>query len=171
MTEVATQQKKRIDQLTVDERARIAHDSFYEYVKGVPYAELGRRFDLTPRTIKRLIMEYSAFIREEKPDTKSVNEEAYRTILRKAMDIIDNPAGHPALLQAKSYEAAIQSLTRLDKLGGHEAPTQTINWEGGETLLEMVTRRFGGRGGDDVSAMDDAKLYEDEIVDAEIVDD
>lgn len=174
MTDNLPQKRRKLSELTVDEKAKISHDSFYEWAKGVPYSELSRRHNIAPQTIKKLIIEYSAFIREEKPDTKAANEEAYRYLLGKAVGILerlDDPSVS-ALLKAKAFESANSSLTRLDKLGGHEAPTTNIN-VGGETLSDIVTKMFGpGGAGETISPMDMGMVVdaEESIEDADVVE-
>lgn len=164
--------RRRVDQLSPNEKAKLAHDAFYGWAtKGKSYKKLGEELDLATSAVKKLIQEYSAFVRENKPDTKAANEEAYRYILSKAVEIIDNEDHEkiPVLVKAKAFEAAIQSLTRLDKLGGHEAPTTNINVDG-QTFKDIITQHFApGGDGENVSPMDTAAI-QDDVIEGEVVD-
>jgi hypothetical protein len=119
---------------------------------------------MEPKSVKKLIDEHAAFERNSGSDTKMANYQAYRFIQGKAAEIIENPQGHPALLQAKAYEAFIQATTRMDKLGGHEAPTMqgTIP---GETVADLIRKAYAEGGLEGISPRDHG------IVEAEVIDD
>lgn len=163
--------KRKMTDLEPAEKARISHDAFYAWAtQGATYKSLSEKHNLSLKAVKQCIMEYSAFIREERPDTKAANMEAYRWLQMKAAHIIENLDNYPQLVATKAFEAYIQSLTRLDKLGGHEAPTTNVNVDG-ETLAEMIQKKFGAANpSGDISPVD-AGMVEDEIVEGEVVED
>lgn len=160
--------------LTKHEKAEIAHDMFIEHGKGKSYKKLSEKYGLTPYAVKELVLEYGAYLQKSRGFTKEANIEGYNFILEEAAEIITNPEGRPALVQAKAYEAFIQALTRKDKLLGHEAPTHNINTKG-ESLMDVVRQKFGADGEQEgVSPMDSGRVgrVEDEmIIDAEFIDD
>lgn len=165
--------KRRLTDLTKEERADIGHEVFVAHGKGSSYRALAKQYNITEYAVKDLVIEYGAYLQKSRGYTKEANIEGYNFILENAAKIIENPEGHPALVRAKAYEAFIQSLTRKDKLLGHEAPTHNINTKG-ESLIDIVRQKFGADGDQEgISPMDSAHVgeAEDEILDAEVIDD
>jgi hypothetical protein len=156
--------------LSVDERAELGYDLFLENAKGKSVSALARDHGLNRESAQTLINEHAAFERATGGDSKMANIAVYKFILEKATEIMENPQGHPALLQAKSFEAAIQAATRLDKLGGHEAPTMHGEIPQ-DTIRDMMERAQASGDFDDISPMDQGKVYrEDEVIeDAEVI--
>lgn len=161
-----------IRDLSIDERANLAYDLFVSWSKGQSLNALARANGMDPGSVKTLVDEHAAFERANGGDSKMANINVYRFILEKASGIIENPAGHPALLQAKAYEAAIQAATRLDKLGGHEAPTMHGEIPQ-ETIKDLIQRAAMDDTFGNISPMEQGKVYGEEeyIVEGEIVDD
>lgn len=162
----------RLHELSLDERAELSYDLFIEWSKGKSISALAREKGLNRQSCKNLIDEHAAFERATGGDSKMANVAVYKFILEKATAIMENPQGHPALLQAKSFEAAIQAATRLDKLGGHEAPTMHGEIPQ-ETIRDMLERGSKAGDFDNISANDQAKVHREEeyIVEGEVVDD
>jgi hypothetical protein len=162
---------KRIDQLTPKERAEFSVFCARQYTRGVNYSEMSRQTGLTTGAVKKLIQEHAAYIKEARPDTKSLQEETYRQLYGELADIDPTDGTVPALVRSTAIQGRIQLLTRLDKILGHEAPTTSISVEG-KTLLDVAQQFYGPGGqGEGVSPMDTAAVYEGEIVDAEVVND
>lgn len=166
----AKKNHRDLRQLSPDAKAYIAHECFISYSKGETWKSMVEKHNITRHAAQVLVAEYAAMVREARPDTRTTNEEAYRFILKKAMDIIeDDKFEGGVLVKAKAFEAAIQSLTRLDKLGGHEAPNVNVNLEG-QSLADVIQNIYGPDGPmDGVSPEDNAMLAED-IEDADIVE-
>ncbi len=169
--------RRRLTELSQDERAQISHDAFYSWAKGRgTFASLSRKHNVTPYAIKKLIEGYAAFVRTEHPDAKAGSIEAYRWLQGKTAEIIDRleDPSIAVLVKAKAIEGFIQATTRLDKIHGTEAPTGVVVGDAsGESLSQVVQRMFGGANPDTVSPMDDAavgKEMDDDIEDAEIVE-
>lgn len=174
--------RRHLDKLSPDEKATIAHDCFKDYSQGFTWKSMTDKWQITRHAAQVLVAEYAAMVREARPDTKTANEEAYRHILQKSMEIIDRDESvgdkdqrTPVLVKAKAFEAAIQSLTRLDKLGGHEAPNVNVNLEG-QNLAQIIDNIYGPDGPmAGVSPEDNARIHEaeqkEDIQDADIVPD
>jgi hypothetical protein len=164
--------RKRVTDLTTEERAQVAHDMFLAKAKGQSIRSLSRQHGLSEFSVRKLLSEYGAYLQQTRGFSKEANIAAYDYILEKASEIIENPQNYSVLLQAKGYEAFIQAATRKDKLLGHEAPTHNINTKG-ETLADMVTRMYGQKGENEDESPADATILgmeeEDEIEDAEVV--
>jgi hypothetical protein len=163
-----------IRELSLDERAELGHKLFHQWARGKSLRSLAEENKMHPQSVKTLVDEHAAFERANGGDSKMANVAVYKFILEKATEIMENPAGHPALLQAKSYEAAIQAATRLDKLGGHEAPTMHGEIPQ-ETIKDLMQRAQMDGTFNDISPMDQAKVHMDDenedIVEGEVVDD
>lgn len=165
--------KRKLTDLSLEEKASLGQICFIAKAKGISMRELARRHNLTDGAVKRVIAEYGAYLRETNTHTKEASIVAYDYIIEKAVEIIENPHDYSVLLQAKSYEAFIQSVTRKDKLLGHEAPTHNIQTKG-ETMLDLAQRLYGPNGtNEDQSPVDAGYIgqEEEEIEDAEIVED
>ncbi len=162
--------KRRITDLDLDERAEIAHRLSKGYAQGKTYTQMGKEENLPTSAVKRLIAEHAAYVREARPDTKTLQEEEYRSFYGELVGISPSDPNFPALVRSTAIQARIQLLTRLDKLLGHEAPSTNVNISD-KTLADVVMDRFGAGGkGDGVSPMDTAAV-QDDVVDGEVVDD
>lgn len=157
-----------IGQLTPEERATVAHGLAIKHAEGYTYTAMSKEYNITTGAVKTLLQEHAAYIRNARPDTRSLHEDEYRRFYgeMKALDPSDNNL--PVLVRAKAIEARIQILTRLDKLLGHEIQGDidgAVN-----TVAEMV-RQMNKRGDfEGVSATDLSNLEED-IIDVEEVED
>lgn len=161
----------KIRDLSLDERAELSHELFMAWSKGQSLNSLAKNNNMDPRSVKILVDEHAAFERANGGDSKMASVAMYRFILEKATGIMENPSGHPALLQAKAYEAAIQATTRLDKLGGHEAPTMHGEIPQ-ETIKDVMQRAAMDDTFENISPMDQALVHQnDDIVEGEVVDD
>lgn len=161
-----------IRELSLDERAELGYDLFEKWSLGQTITALSRDYKMHPKSVKTLIDEHAAFERANGGDSKMANIAVYKFILKKATEIMENPSQYPALVQAKSFEAAIQAATRMDKLGGHEAPTMHGEIPQ-DTIRDMLQRAQMSGDLDDVSANDQAKVENarEDIVEGELVDD
>ena len=161
-------ERVNLKNLSLDERANLSYDLFVEYSKGRSFNALAREHNMDPRGVKTLIDEHAAFERSHGSDSKMANINAYKFIVQKAVDVLENPTNHPALVQAKAYEAVIQSLTRLDKLGGHEAPTMHGEIPQ-DTVRDLIQRAYMEDDFNDISPTDHGLVGD--VIDAEVVDD
>lgn len=175
-------ERKRIDQLTPEERADIAHKLTLDYSRGMYYTDMSKKYNIPASAVKKLLAEHAAYVKQARPDTKTLQEEEYRRFYGEMMDIAPDDSDFPALVRSTAIQARLQVMTRLDKLLGHEAPSTTVNLNE-KNLMDMVTERFGAGGkGDNVSPMDTAIVEDadgsgypivedsDDYVDGEVVD-
>lgn len=164
--------RRAITDLTKPERVEMAQTLFIEKAKhGTSFNKLGEKYNITTSGVRTLIEEYGLYLSQTRNHSKEANIAVYDYIISKSIDILDNPEGVPAIVWAKSFEGAIQSLTRKDKLLGHEAPSVNIN-AGQETLMDLVQKKFGAQGENaQISPTDTAILGEQEILEGEVVDD
>lgn len=169
-------ERRRVTDLSTEERAELAHDMFLEKAKGKSIRALSKKNGLSEHAVRKLLQEYGAYLQQTRGHSKEANIAAYDYILQKSAEIIENPQNYSVLLQAKGFEAFIQAATRKDKLLGHEAPTHNINTKG-ETLADMVTRMYGQKGSNEDESPMDATIVgmveqeEEEIEEAEVIDD
>jgi hypothetical protein len=171
VTDIERRKNNRIDQITPEERATLAHQLAIEYAEGTTYAQMGRTHSITTAAVKTLLQEHAAYIRNARPDTRSLQEEEYMRMYgeMKRIDPTDNSIS--ALIRAKAIEARIQLLTRRDKLLGHELQG---DMDGAVNTVAEMVRAMNQRGDfDGVSAMDLGKLHQDEedVVEAEVIED
>lgn len=163
--------KRDIRKLNPEERADLASKLFIDNAKGTPKTELQKAHNLTYDAVTKLINEWGAFQRKNRGFTKEAGIAVYDYLIRKSIDILDNPDGVPAIVWAKAFEGVIQSQTRKDKLLGHEAPNINVN-AGDKTVVDLLKERYGaGAPKEEVSPMDAAMIGEEEIVEGEVVDD
>lgn len=158
MSDNLPERRIHIGDLSLDERASLSYRLFMEWsTRGRSFNALAKQENMDARAVKKLIDEHAAFERNQGSDTKMANFNAYRYLLGKSQEIIENPSDYPALLQAKAYEAYIQALTRMDKLGGHEAPTMqgTIP---GETVADMIRQAYAENAFSDISPQDHGQV-------------
>jgi hypothetical protein len=158
------ERRQRIDGLEPDMRATIAHNLAIEWAEGATYKALAEKYGISTYGVKTLLQEHASYIRNARPDTRSLQEEEYRRFYGEMKGIKPDDPNMPVLVKAKAIEARIQILTRLDKLLGHEIQGDidgAVN-----TVAEMV-RQMNQRGDfDGISATDLANLEED-IIDVE----
>ncbi len=167
---MADLEKRRLNELDLDARAEIAHRVSKGWARGKTYTQMSKEENLPKSAVKRLIAEHAAYVREARPDTKTLQEEEYRSFYGELAEIAPNDSDFPALVRSTAIQARIQLLTRLDKLLGHEAPTTSINMDQ-KTLSDLVMERFGAGGkGDGVSPMDTANV-QDDVIEGEVVED
>ena len=167
MSDNLPDKRRPITDLTKEERADIAQDCFIEKAKtGASFSALARRHNLTPQAVRTLIDEYGLYLSKTRNHSKEAGIVVYDYIIKKSIEILDNPDQVPAIVWAKSFEGAIQGQTRKDKLLGHEAPNVNVN-AGGETLADLIKQRYGGGNGEVPSPTDTAAIGEIEIVDEE----
>lgn len=113
--------RRRLPQLSTEERVDVAHTVAHDWGRGKSYAEMSRQHNLSVSAIKTLITEHAVYVRKARPDTKSLQEEAYRKFIGKMLDIVDSPPGtYPALVVSSAIQAVLGGMTRLDKILGHE---------------------------------------------------
>jgi hypothetical protein len=167
MGEITPTGKQNLRNLTPDERATVAHGLAIRFHEGATYTQLSKEYNITLNAVKTLLQEHASYIRNARPDTRSLQEDELRRFYgeMKAINPTDNNV--PVLVRAKAIEARIQILTRLDKLLGHEIQGDidgAVN-----TVAEMV-RQMNQRGDfEGVSATDLSNLEED-IIEADVVE-
>lgn len=166
--------RRRLVDLTPEERVDVGFKAHQSLIKGKSKEKTAFELDVTVYALNKMLEQYAAFRSRTRSDTKGISEDRYAALIEKAWEIIDNPDGYAALVHAKAFEVIIQAGTRIDKLGGHEAPTHNINTKG-ETVMDMIRREYGNNGNSEgVSPMDGAMLgsveAEEEIMEAEIVE-
>lgn len=170
MGEVARVRKNnRIDQLSPEDRATTAHGLSILWAEGWTFAALGRKYNLTASGVKTLLQEHAAYVRNARPDTRSLQEDELRRFYGEMKAIDPRDSAIPTLVRAKAIEARIQILTRLDKLLGHEIQGDV---DGAVNTVAEMVRAMNQRGDfDGISAMDLANLQEgEEIPEGEIVE-
>lgn len=161
----------RIDQLSPEDRATTAHGLAILWQEGWNYTQLGKKYNITTKSVKTLLHEHAAYVRNARPDTRSLQEDELRRFYgeMKGLDPRDNSI--PTLVRTKALEIRLQILTRLDKILGHEIQGDLDGAV--HTVAEMVRQLNASGELRGVSAMDLARLgeAESEIIDAEVVDD
>ncbi len=161
--------KTHIDSLSPEQRAQAAHRCAMGFTEGKTLTEMSLTENLTTNAIKTLIAEHAAYVRNARPDTKTLQEEEYRRFYGEMKRISPLDDSVSALVRAKAVEARIQLLTRLDKVMGHEIQGEV---EGAANSIADLARKLSASGDfDGVSAMDMGRVGEHEdIEDAVIVD-
>lgn len=163
--------KRDIRTLSQEERVDLAADLFIANAKGKSKRSLAKQHNISEYSVRTLISEYGAYLQKTRGHTKEASISVYDYLIEKSIEILDNPQGVPAIVWAKSFEGAIQSQTRKDKLLGHEAPNINVN-AGDKTVMDLLKERYGAGGAKEgVSPMDAAAIGEEEIIEGEIVDD
>ncbi len=142
---------RRIDRLDLDERANIAHDCTIKWAEGWTYKAMAKHNNIAVSGVKSLIAEHAAYVRQARPDTKTLQEEEYRRFYGEMKRIHPDDSNYPALVRAKAIEARLQILTRQDKLYGHE-----IIGEAEGTIHSVVdlARKLQHEGSFDASPVD-----------------
>ncbi len=159
---------RRVDRLDPDTRAALAHQLTVEWAEGATYTGMAKKHDIAVSGVKALIAEHAAYVRQARPDTKTLQEEEYRRFYGQMKSIQPDDSNYPALVRAKAIEARLQILTRQDKLFGHEVIGEV---EGAAQSVVDLARKLQSSGDFDISPADRAYIGEEEIQDAEIVDD
>ena len=143
MTDNLPDKRRPITDLTKEERADMAQECFIDKAKtGASFAALARKHNITPQAVRTLIDEYGLYLSKTRNHSKEAGIVVYDYIIKKSLEILDEPDNVPAIVWAKSFEGAIQGQTRKDKLLGHEAPNVNVN-AGGETLADLIKQRYG----------------------------
>jgi hypothetical protein len=159
MSDNLPEKRRPVTDLSKQERADIAQECFIDKAKhGTSFSELGRRHNLTPQAIRTLVDEYGLYLSKTRNHSKEAGIVVYDYIIKKSIEILDNPDNVPAIVWAKSFEGAIQGQTRKDKLLGHEAPNVNVH-AGGETLADLIKQKYGG--GDEVPSPTDTAIIGD----------
>ncbi len=160
----------RIDQLSPEDRAVTAHDLAVKWAEGWTFTALSKEYNITTQGVKTLLQEHAAYVRNARPDTRSLQEEEYRRFYGQMKGIDPKDTNVSALVRAKAVEARIQILTRLDKLLGHEIQGDI---DGAVNSVSELVRKMNQRGDfRGVSPADLARIGEEEdIIDAEIIED
>ena len=160
--------RRRLDGLEPDVRATIAHEIAKAWAEGATYKALSDKYNVTTNAVKVLLQEHAAYIRNARPDTRSLQEEEYRRFYGEMKRIDPNDNQTAVLVRAKAIEARIQILTRLDKLLGHEIQGDV---DGAVNTVAEMVRQMNQRGDfEGVSATDLANLEED-IIDVDPIED
>lgn len=159
--------KNNLRTMEAEERATIAHGLAILWQEGWTFTALSKKYNITQNAVKTLLQEHAAYVRNARPDTRSLQEDELRRFYGEMKDIDPTDNNIPVLVRAKAIEARIQILTRLDKLLGHEIQGDidgAVN-----TVAEMV-RQMNQRGDfEGVSATDLSNLEED-IIDVDPVE-
>lgn len=161
---------RRIDRLDLDERANIAHDCTVKWAEGWTYTDMAKLHNIAVSGVKALIAEHAAYVRQARPDTKTLQEEEYRRFYGQMKAIEPEDSSYPALVRAKAIEARLQIMTRQDKLFGHEIIGEV---EGAAQSVVDLARKLQNSGDfDGISPFDLGVVGEaEDIEDAEIVED
>lgn len=166
--------KRRIIQLSTEERVDIAHTVAQDWGRGKSLAQMGREHNLPVSAIKTLLKEHAAYIRKARPDTKSLQEESYRKFIGRMQDIQDDNTNYPALVVSTAIQAEMGAMTRLDKILGHEIQGEMEGFADG---VGGLAQRMNASGLFDNINIDDLtdlgaieNQDEDDIEDADVVD-
>ena len=164
------QKHTNIRSLTPDQRAGLSYLCFIAWAtEGTSFSDLSKTHNITVNAVKILIEEHSAHERAGSNSNKAASAAAYRYLMSKSKEIMENPAAHPALVRAKAPETYLQARTRLDKLEGTESPQLNIS-ASEETIADW--KRRAQKSGDlaQVSPVDHAIVEEGNLKPGEIVE-
>jgi hypothetical protein len=158
---------KHYASLEPHERVEISVDIHKMYERGKPYTEMARKHNVTTDTVKKLLKEYAAYLREARPETRTFAEVGYRQYIDRMIQIQENSGNYPALVVSQAMQGELGARTRLDKILGHE---QAGDVEGMAEGVASLVRRAQESGMFDYVNADDLADF-GEIEEAEILDD